>query len=496
MFESVRKKRKNPIINFIGWSLIVFVCIVFIFIGYDFNSGALSGQGAVAEVNGVPISPLELKQRVENYQRSQGPKGAQQDSKEIRRQALENLISSQLILQEAEKQNIYVSDDEVAEFLFKLPYLQEGGVFSKIRYKQFLAQQRMSEAQFENRVRDSLSITKTIGLVDLVVGETPLMSEFEGQIDKAKINISYLAFNKFNSKSVGVAKPEEVKSFLAEKKGQAEKYYKLNTGDYLQKQQVKARHILFKVDKNDEESSSEVALKKAKELVPNLTAKNFAEMAKVHSEGPSKDRGGDLGFFEREKMVAEFSKAAFTQEIGSVGPPVKTNFGYHIILVEDKKPQKQQSFEEVQEAIAGTLIQESRFKNLVESMEASLKAGDMAKIDQIAKDNSLGWKDTGLFSITDDFVPGVGRVEPFMNAAMELTKERPRSQNLLKHMNNRYILKLKEAKIDESAAKKKNPQFDFMKKFLEEQKANLALQKWVDRLRTKAKVNINASQFQ
>lgn len=496
MFESIRKKRKNPIVNFIGWSLIVFVCVVFIFIGYDFNSGVLSGQGAVAEVNGVPISPLELKQRVENLQRSQGAR-ASQDASELRRQALESLISAELILQESKKQNIFVSDDEVAEFLFDLPYLQDDGVFSKIRYKQFLAQQRMSEGQFEKRVRDSLSIQKTIGLVDLVAGQTPLMKEFEGQIDKAKIDISYLAFNKFNSSSVGVPTPDEVQSFLAEKKDQAEKYYNLNKGDYLQKNQVKASHILFKVDEKNKEESEKQALKKARDLRPQLTKDNFAEMAKKHSEGPSKARGGDLGFFEREKMVPEFSKAAFSQPIGEVGEPVKTKFGYHLILVQEKKPQKQQTFDEVKDSIARTLIQDSRFTNLVTAMEEALKADDMKKVDELAQANGLRWKSTGLFSITDDYVPGVGRVEPFMSAAMDLTKANPRSQSLLKYMNNRYILKLKEARLDDSdAGKKPNSQMDFLQKFLEQQKATLALQKWVDHLRAKALVSINPAQLQ
>ena len=89
---------------------------------------------------------------------------------------------------------------------------------------------------------------------------------------------------------------------------------------------VKASHILVK----DEKKASELRAK-----VNN--PEEFAKMAKLHSSCPSSRKGGDLGWFGKGQMVAEFQNAAFSMEIGEISQPVKTQFGYHLIMVTDKK---------------------------------------------------------------------------------------------------------------------------------------------------------------
>jgi peptidyl-prolyl cis-trans isomerase C len=90
--------------------------------------------------------------------------------------------------------------------------------------------------------------------------------------------------------------------------------------------QVRASHILVKKESE------------AKKILEDLKkGSNFAELAKNHSECPSRKRGGDLGWFGRGKMVPEFEKAAFSLKKGDISDPVKTQFGYHIIRVTDTK---------------------------------------------------------------------------------------------------------------------------------------------------------------
>ena len=490
LFEPIRKKRKNPFLNFIGWSLIVFVCIVFIFIGYDFNSSNLGSTGAAAEVNGTAISLRAFLDRVKNVEDSQ--QGQRGDRKELKSQILNLMVDQQLVVQEAEKLNIVISDDEVANELMNIPAFIENDVFSQIRYKNYILQNRTTESQFENKIREFLVYRKALGLVKSISDEIPLVKEFEDQLDKAKINISYLAFNKFNSKTVGAASAEDAGKYLADNPGKVEEYYTANKVDFLQKKEVKARHILAKTDPKDP-ASDEKALAKINKVALEANAGNFAEMAKKYSEGPSKTKGGDLGFFSRERMVPEFSAKAFSMEKGQISEPVKTKFGYHLILVEDKKEERQKPLDEVKDNIARTMIQEERFDKLATSLEEALKSDSLEAVNEIAQKNGLSWKDTGLFSITDDYIPGVGKIAPFMDASMQLTKAQPRSKTLLKYMNNRYILKLKDAKIDNNHKPKANAQFDFLKQYMAQQKSQLVLQKWIGSIRKRSNVKINAS---
>ena len=97
---------------------------------------------------------------------------------------------------------------------------------------------------------------------------------------------------------------------------------------------------------------------------------SFEEAAKKYSNCPSKSNGGDLGYFTRGRMVPEFENAAFGLEIGKVSSPVKSQFGYHLIKVTDKKPAEQKSFDESKNQIANMLLankqQEVFYKKLEE----------------------------------------------------------------------------------------------------------------------------------
>nr|WP_169560133.1 peptidylprolyl isomerase [Sneathiella chinensis] len=125
-------------------------------------------------------------------------------------------------------------------------------------------------------------------------------------------------------------------------------------------EQVHARHIL--VEKEED----------AKKLIEELKAGgDFVELAKEHSTGPSGKDGGDLGFFIKEAMVPEFADAAFAMEVGTYSEePVKTQFGWHVIKVEGRKPTEISPFEELKDEISDTLTNET-VTNLLESLKAA-----------------------------------------------------------------------------------------------------------------------------
>lgn len=128
-------------------------------------------------------------------------------------------------------------------------------------------------------------------------------------------------------------------------------YYEQNQAQFTEEIKAKAKHILVE--------SEELAVQVAGEIAGGLA---FEEAAKKYSTCPSKDRGGDLGYFSKGQMVPEFEKAVFGGEIGSVIGPVETQFGHHLILVEEKKGGEVRPFGQVQAQIHQQLIQEAQQK--------------------------------------------------------------------------------------------------------------------------------------
>lgn len=142
-----------------------------------------------------------------------------------------------------------------------------------------------------------------------------------------------------------------VQKYIAEKSDVTDErlreHYEKNKAAFTSEEQIAASHILLKT-----EAEAQAALKEIKQ------GKDFAEVAKAKSTGPSAPQGGALGTFGRGRMVPEFEKAAFALKKGDVSEPVKTQFGYHIIKVTDRTESAPQSFDEVREDIRRTLISE------------------------------------------------------------------------------------------------------------------------------------------
>ena len=145
-------------------------------------------------------------------------------------------------------------------------------------------------------------------------------------------------------------------------------YYKKNMGEFKQKESVHARHILVKTE--DE------AKKIITELKPFSGAKlkeKFIALAKKDSTGPSSKNGGDLGYFSKGQMVPAFNDKVFTMKKGTITKaPVKTQFGYHVIYLENKKPSLTRSFDEVKAFIKQRLKME-KFKTVVKKKMDALQ---------------------------------------------------------------------------------------------------------------------------
>lgn len=158
------------------------------------------------------------------------------------------------------------------------------------------------------------------------------------------------------------------------KNSDIKKFYNDNKSTYFSKPaEAKARHILLKKEKDAKD-----VIKTLNKISKSKLEDKFISLAKEKSQGPSSVSGGELGWFSAGKMVPEFSKAAFALKVGNfTKTPVKTQFGYHVIYLEDKKSSNVQNFNDVKENIKKSLQQQ---KFTVEIQSILKKLRDKAKI--------------------------------------------------------------------------------------------------------------------
>ena len=143
--------------------------------------------------------------------------------------------------------------------------------------------------------------------------------------------------------------------------GEIATFYEENASSFKTEEYATARHILIGCAEDASPEERATAKAEAEAVRQQLIAgADFAEMALEKSTCPSKERGGDLGSFTRGRMVPEFEEAAFSQEIGAVGPVIETRFGYHIIEVTDRQPAGTQRLDEVRERIRDHLTSQAR----------------------------------------------------------------------------------------------------------------------------------------
>jgi len=150
-------------------------------------------------------------------------------------------------------------------------------------------------------------------------------------------------------------------------------YYDANADEFVDKEKIHARHILVK-----NKADAEAIIKSMKSLSGDKLKSEFIAQAKSKSTGPSAARGGDLGYFPRGQMVPSFNDAAFAMKEGTISStPVQSQFGYHVIYIEDKVPAKKLGFDEVKNYIEQRLKMD-KFKAYMEKKMSTLR--EKAKI--------------------------------------------------------------------------------------------------------------------
>jgi peptidyl-prolyl cis-trans isomerase D len=433
--------------NWLKWSLGI-VCLAFvIFYIPDFLQGKnadAASSDTVASVQGRDITATEFKRtyqaQLQAYRSAYGNNMSEQLLKQlgVEQQILQQMVDERAALAEAQRLNISASDEEVRQRIFSYPAFQENGAFiGEQRYRALLRIQQppMQPSDFEESIRDQLTVDKLrASLTDwMSIPDKDLEKEYRQRNDKVKLAIVSFTADKFRSQAT--ASDAEVASYfdahkadfkIPEKRkiryllididalrakvvvspADVERAYNEGIDQYTTPEQVRASHILFKTDGKDDaavKAKAEEVLKQAK------SGADFAELAKKYSEDESSAKnGGDLDYFSKGRMVPEFDQVAFSMEPGQISDLVKSQFGYHIIKVVDKKPASTKTLAEVRQQITDQLAYEraqAQAADLADKLQKQIsKPSDL---DTVAKAQGLTVQESGFFA-RDEPILGLG----------------------------------------------------------------------------------------
>lgn len=388
----MKNSKKSKISYFILTFLFLIIIASFLFTGFD--NFSLGGSQNVATVDGTPISTKEyqiaLSRQVEFFNQMMGGQSLTQKQLEemgIKQSVLNGLIQQKLILNAAKDMGFVVSLEEVKNEIKSMPYFQTNNRFDVNLYRNMLQGNGYVPSQFEELVASDLKQKK----VDELFATTMVSEESVKDILNFKNNVVVVDGVRIGRQSltplISVSQ-EEIKNFVNSPENQKvlEDAYTENLSKYNKAEEVKARHIL--VPGEDQE-----ALAKIKSIRSKVNARNFAQIAEKETQDPTgKDNGGDLGWFSPGRMVPEFDEVAFKLKKGEISQPVKTQFGYHLILVEDKKPAVNRTLESVKEELARLSIQRTKAQDLdqllnseQERLQKALARNDFKTVEASAK---------------------------------------------------------------------------------------------------------------
>jgi peptidyl-prolyl cis-trans isomerase D len=361
-----------------GWFAAVFlgaIAVVFVFWGIQFESTATM---SAAKVNGEKIPVEQVRRAWQDRQnelqqtlRDEIPPAIVKSEQE---RLIKDFVRREALLQHASKMGYRVSDQTLVRQLSEIEALQVDGKFDRDRYAALLRQQGRSEADFERDFRRDLEIRQLqngIGVSAFATpGEVRRRLALEGETRKvayvtlpaakfaatAKVSeadvAAYYEKNKAKFMTPETANLQYLQIKLADvaaavpvtEEGLRQYYDQVAAERFVDPERRRARHILIDAGKDDA-----AAKKRAGEIFAKAKAGgDFAKLAAENSDDPgSKAQGGDLGWATRESFVAPFAEALFAMQKGEVRGPVKTQFGYHVILLEDIQASHQRSFDEV-----------------------------------------------------------------------------------------------------------------------------------------------------
>lgn len=416
MLQKIRQKTQG----WFAWLIIIGITVVFVFWGI---SGSLmsSPEGEViVQVDGNKITTQDLQLTFERMAQQQqlaqllsGVEQPQINEAMLRNQALQALVNEHVLSAQAEKQGFVISREQVDALLLMMPQFQVNGEFSVQQYEQVIGQMRFTPNSFRETVKDELlinqaesTLTDSIFLLPYQINSAVALVNqtrdiqyviLDGEDFERNVKITdedlEAYYNSHQSEFMGEETMEiayilvdkskiekDIKNTMQPSEQDLQAYYQSHVSNYAKPEQRSARHILISVAPSASQAEKDAAEQQAQALAEQARqGASFAALAQEYSMDPgSAARGGDLGYFGRGEMVPGFEQAVFTGSKGDIIGPVQTEFGYHVIQVDDIELSQVEPFAEVRDE----LITQWYKDQIAERFEEEL-----AELDQMAFEN-------------------------------------------------------------------------------------------------------------
>lgn len=402
-----------------GWVAAIFlgaIAVVFVFWGIDFQSSA---NTYAVKVNGerVPVQTVQRawQQQLSRLQQMLGGEVPPELVKSQQQAMLDQFAQQTLLKQRAEDFGYEVTDEALVERVREIPQFQADGKFSTDRYNAVLRSAGLTPAQFEADLETELLITQVQEAIVESAFALPYELERRYALDRQERELDYalIAASSFadqvkitdeqiqayyEAHKSEFMSPETVDlDYLEFTRAMAEArvevteqalkdFYETVKDRYQTQERRRGRHILITAEDGLDEAAAE---KKAADLAAQAKAgANFEELAKKNSKDPgSAQQGGDLGWAERGMFVGPFEDALFSMQKGEIRGPIKTQFGYHVLRLDDIEPGHLKSFEEARAELeaeyrrerADAILSEESAKLDEQSFAALTELGSVAK---------------------------------------------------------------------------------------------------------------------
>ena len=418
MLQTIREK-------FTGWiaALIIGAISVALVISFGNMNQTPLEDDVVITVNDKEITLIDYREEYTSqllqFQEVFGNEIPESLEFTIQESATENLIMKTLLNDYVDAQGYRVSPEYVAELITANPNFQLGEGFNRENYQAILTSQGISQSQYEQDLRIQLQIDQLRrGLIESSF-ITP--SEFRNfvELQMEERSGQYMLIPSSNYLDQVVLDNEEVSTFYTENtntfmtdeeidveylsieiedilqdteysKSDVEQYYKENIDRFRSNEERKSSHILVSFD---DEVIDDAAFEQINNIQERIKAgESFEALAQEFSDdGGSAANGGDLGWAEPGLFVPEFDQVLFALEIGDISDPVKTQFGYHIIRLDDVKEGRKKEYAEIEEELTkeySKLLAEDRLYDLAEQLD-DLALQAFNELDSVADELAL-----------------------------------------------------------------------------------------------------------
>ncbi len=339
---------------------------------------------------------------------------------------VQSLIDRALLAIEADALGLKVAKQEIERVVRTVPFFRgDDGRFDREAFERYTEYEFGSQRNFVDEQRQGLLATKLIRLLmsQARVSEAEAREAVRERLETVQIAIVSLDAA---TPAAGLEiTPEQIQELLTSREAAARALYEQRLETYDVPEQVHARHILLRLEPAAAPEAVAERQKQAEALRAQIVAgEDFAKLASSVSEDPgSKESGGDLGFFKRGQMVKPFEDAAFALQAGELSPVFRSDFGFHVLHVEERKPAQLRTFDDVKAELASEILgseaARAQAQATADRLAEAVRGGK--SLESAAREAQLTLERSGrLQRRPDGFVPGLGAAQDLLALAFTL----------------------------------------------------------------------------